>query len=75
MIKTNPTSPQNMTISGFNMIFEDGRTYNLNNPDLQYFITNTSIEREVNDLKTISNFLIDMEYDSSEGDKNQIDIK
>ena len=51
------------------MIFEYGRTYNLNNPDLQYFITNTSFDREINDLETISNFLIDMEYDSSEGDK------
>ena len=65
----NPTSPQNITISGSNMTFEDGRTYNLNNPDIQYFITNTSIDREINDLETISNFLIYMEYNSSEGDK------
>ena len=65
----NPTNPQNITFSGSNMIFEDGRTYNLNNPDLQYFITNTSIDREINNLETISNFLFDMKYNSSEGDK------
>ena len=51
------------------MTFEVGRTYNLNNPDLQYFITKTSIDREINDLETISNFRFDMKYNSSEGDK------
>ena len=65
----NPLDPQNITISGSNMIFKDGRTYNLNNPDLQYFITNTNIERAINDIDTIANFLYDMGYDATKGDK------
>ena len=36
-----PHNPQQVLIKGSTMTFENGNLYDLNHPDLQYFITNT----------------------------------
>ena len=51
------------------MTFHNGNTYNLNDPDLSYFITNTHIDKQLQNIGTITNFLNDMKYDLNYGDK------
>ena len=43
----NPHNPQQVLIKGSTMTFENGNTYNLNNPDLSYFITYTQLDKEI----------------------------
>ena len=40
----NPHNPQQVLIKGSTMTFQNGNTYNINEPDLQYFITNTQFD-------------------------------
>ena len=54
------------------MTFENGHSYDLNDPDLQYFITNTKFDREINNKNIIYSFLNDMNYNISYGDKKSI---
>ena len=63
------TNPQQVLIKGSTMTFENGNTYNLNNPDLTYFITYTQLDKEIQNEKLIYNFLKDMKYDLNYGDK------
>ena len=70
----NPHNPQQVLIKGSTMIFENGNSYDLSNPDLQYFITNTQFDKPINNWGPIYNFLNDMKYDLNYGDKNQSDI-
>ena len=63
------TNPQQVLIKGSTMTFENGNTYNLNNPDLSYFITYTQLDKEIQNEKLIYNFLKDMKYDLNYGDK------
>ena len=63
------TNPQQVLIKGSTMTFENGNTYNLNNPDLSYFITYTQLDKEMQNEKLIYNFLKDMKYDLNYGDK------
>ena len=65
----NPTDPQQVLIKGSTMTFENGNTYNLNDPDLQYFMTNTKIDKEIQNENLIYNFLKDMKYNINYGDK------
>ena len=65
----NPHHPQPVLIKGSNIIFENGNTYNLNDPDLSYFITNTHLDKEINKLHVIDQFLNDVKYDINYGDK------
>ena len=51
------------------MTFEKGHSYDLSDPDLHYFITNTQFSREINNLDTIYSFLIDIKYNINYGDK------
>ena len=51
------------------MTFENGHSYNLNDPDLLYFITNTQFDKEINNLDTIYSFINDMKYNINYGDK------
>ena len=41
----------------------------LNDPDLEYFITNTQFDREINNVNIISNFLNDKKYNITYGDE------
>ena len=59
----NPQNPQQVPIKGSTMTFENGNTYNLNDPDLSYFITNTQLDKEIQNENLIYDFLKDMKYD------------
>ena len=65
----NPHNPQQVLIKGSTMTFENGNTYNLNDPDLSYFITYTQLDKEIQNENLIYNFLKDMKYDLNYGDK------
>ena len=54
------------------MTLENGHSYDLYEPDLQYFITNTKFDKQINNLDTIFNFLNDMNYNINHGDKKSI---
>ena len=68
----NPHNPQQVLIKGSTMTFENGNSYNLNDPDLQYFVTNTQFDKQINNLDIIYTFLNDMKYDLNYGDKKSI---
>ena len=70
----NHSNPQPVKIKGSTMTFENGHSYNLNHPDLQYFIINTQFDKPINNWDGIYTFLNDMKYDLNFGDKNQSDI-
>ena len=63
----NPHSPQQVLYKGSTMIFE--HSYDLNDQDLQYFITNTKLDREINNKNIIYSFLNDMKYNIKYGEK------
>ena len=65
----NPTDPQQVLIKGSTMTFENGNSYNLNDPDLSYFSTYTHIDKEIQNENLIYNFSKDMKYDLNYGDK------
>ena len=65
----NPHIPQQVLIKGSTMTFENGNTYNLNDPDLSYFITYTQLDKEIQNENLIYKFLKDMKYDLNYGDK------
>ena len=67
-----PHNPQQVLIKGSTMTFENGNSYDLSNPDLQYFITNTQFDKPINNWGPIYNFLNDMKYDLNYGDKKSI---
>ena len=68
----NPHNPQQVLIKGSTMTFENVNSYDLSNPDLQYFITNTQFDKPINNWSPIYNFLNDMKYDLNYGDKKSI---
>ena len=68
----NPHNPQQVLIKGSTMTFENGNSYDLSNPDLQYFITNTQFDKPINNWGPIYNFLNDIKYDLNYGDKKSI---
>ena len=53
------------------MTFHNGNTYNINDPDLQYFITSTQLCREIQSRTLIFSFLKDPNYNLNYGVKNQ----
>ena len=65
----NPHNPHQILNNGSTMIFQNGNTYNMNDPNLQYFITNAQFDRELQNVGLIFNFLNDMENDLNFGDK------
>ena len=46
-----------------------GNTYDSNDPDLSNFKTNTHLHRDIQNVRIIYNFSIDMKYDLNYGDK------
>ena len=68
----NTHNPQQVLIKGSTMVFENGNSYDLSNPDLQYFITNTQFDKQINNWDSIYNFLNNMKYDLNYGDKKSI---
>ena len=51
------------------MIFQNCNTYDLNDPGLSYFITNTQLDKEIQNENLIHSFLNDMKYNLNYGDK------
>ena len=49
-----------------------GNIYDLNDPDLQYFVINTKFDRETNNKNKIYSFLNDMNYNINYGDKKSM---
>ena len=72
LVTINPHNPQQVLIKGSTMTFENGNSYDLSHPDLQYFITNTQFDKPINSWGPIYNFLNDMKYDLNYGDKKSI---
>ena len=67
----NPFNPQPVFIKGSIMTFERGNSNDLNDPDLQFFMTNTHFDRK-NGLNLFYSFLNDMNYNIIYGDKKSI---
>ena len=65
----NPLNPQPVLIKGSTMTFQNEHSYDLNDPDLQYFITNTQFDREIENVNTIFTFLNEMNCSINYGDK------
>ena len=60
LLTINPHNPQQVLIKGSTMTFENGNSYDLSDPDLQYFITNTQFDKQIHNLDTIYTSLNDM---------------
>ena len=66
----NPINPQQVLIKNYTLTFlSSGNKYNLKDPDLQYFMTNTQIDKEIHNENLIHSFLNDMKYNLNYGDK------
>ena len=63
------TNPQQVLIKGSTLTYQNGNTYNLNDPDLSNFITNTQIDKIPQNIDLIFSFLNDMKYNLNYGDK------
>ena len=73
LFTTNPSNPQQVLIKNTTLTFlGSGNLYDLNDSDLQYFITNTKLDREINNKNVIYCFLNDMNYDIKYGDKKSM---
>ena len=62
------TNPQQVLIKGSTLTYQNGNTYNLNDPDLSNFITNTQIDKIPQNIDLIYSFLNDMKYKLNNGD-------
>ena len=66
----NPTNPQQVLIKNTTLNFSgSGNKHKLNDPDLQYFITNTQFDREIQNVGIIYTFLNDMKHNLSYSDE------
>ena len=69
----NPSNPQQVSIKNTTLTFlGSGNIYDLNDPDLQYFITNTQFDSQLQNVNTIFNFLNDMNYNINYGVKKSM---
>ena len=65
-----PSNPQQVLIKNTKLTFLGSvNIYDLKDPDLQYFITNTKFDRQLQNVNTIYSFLNDMNYNKIYGDK------
>ena len=66
----NPINPQQVLIKNNTLTFLDsGNKYNLNDPDLSYFITDAQLDTQPQNVNLIYSFLNDMKYIINYGDK------
>ena len=68
----NPSNAQHVIINDSTLTLENGNSYILNDPDLQYLIINTKFDREINKKNIIYRFLNDMNHNINYGDKKSI---
>ena len=66
----NPHNPQQVLIKGSTHTFlSNNNMYNLNDPDLSYFISNAQLDTQPQKVNLIGSFLKDMKYNINYGDK------
>ena len=69
----NPSNPQQVSIKNTTLTFlGSGNIYDLNDPDLQHFITNTQFDRQLQNVNIILSFLNDMNYNINYGDEKSM---
>ena len=56
LVLINPTDPQQVLIKGSAMTFQKGNTYSLNDPDLSYFLINTHVDKQLQNIGIITTF-------------------
>ena len=67
---SNPHNPQQVLIKGSTLTFlSNNNMYNLNDPDLSYFISNAQLDTQPQNVNLIYSFLNDMKYNINYGDK------
>ena len=70
LLTINPHNPQQVLIKNNTLTFlGSGNKYNLNDPDLSNFITNTHLDNLPQNTNIIYSFLNDMKYNINYGDK------
>ena len=70
LFTNNPTNPQQVLNKNTTLtILGSGNKYNLNDPDLQYFITSTQFDRKIQLVSLFYTFSNDMKYNLKVGDK------
>ena len=68
-----PSNPQQVIIKNTTLTFlGSGNIYDLNDPDLQHFITNTQFDRQLQNVNIIYSFLNDMNHNMNYGDKKSM---
>ena len=66
----NPHNPQQVLNKGSTLTcLSNNNMYNLNDPDLSYFISNAQIDTQPQNVNLIYSFLNDMKYNKNYGDK------
>ena len=66
----NPHNPQQVLIKGSTLTFlSNNNMYNLNDPDLSYFIINAQLDTQPQNVNLIYSFLNDMKYNMNYGDE------
>ena len=65
----NPHNPQQVLIKSSTLTFQNGNTYDLNDTDLKYFISNAQLDTQPQNVNLIYSFLNDMKYNINYGDK------
>ena len=70
LFKINPHNPQQVLVKGTTLTFlSNNNMYNLNDPDLLYFISNAQLDTQPQNVNLICSFLNDMKYNINYGDK------
>ena len=71
----NPINPPQVLIKNNTLtVLSSGNKYNLNDPDLSYFITNAQLDTQPQNVNQIYSFLNDMKYNINYGDKKTKEI-
>ena len=66
----NPHNPQQVLIKNSTLTFlSNNNMYNLNDPDLSYFISNAQLDTQPQNVNLIYSFLNDMKYNINYGDQ------
>ena len=69
LLTINRTKLQLVQIKASTMTFQNDNKYNLKVSNLSFFISNTQIDRDIDNVGLFQSFLLDMKYDLSAGDK------
>ena len=71
----NPHNPQQVLIEGSTLTFlSNNNMYNLNDPDLSYFISDAQLDTQPQNVNLIYSFLNDMKYNINYGDQKSKEV-